>query len=53
MQEKTSNKKPDLYRVFIVMYSLVAVATLWNIREMHKLRQLQKKDLEKKVNGNG
>jgi hypothetical protein len=50
MQNQTKNK-PDLYTMFVVMYSVVALATLWNIREMHKLRKLQKQDLENKVNG--
>lgn len=45
--------KKHLYPMFIAMYSIVALATLWNIREMHKVRQLQKKDLENKINGNG
>lgn len=33
----------------IVLYVAVALATLWNIRENHKIRKLQKKELEKKV----
>lgn len=48
---KNIKGKPDLYTIFIVMYSVVALATLWNIKEMHKVRKLQKKELEKKVNG--
>ena len=47
-----SGSKKDLYPYFILLYSVVAFATLWNIREMHKVRKLQKKDLENKVNGN-
>jgi hypothetical protein len=45
--------KEHLYPMFIAMYSVVALATLWNIREMHKVRQLQKRDLENKINANG
>ena len=43
--------KKYLYPIFIGVYTVVALATLWNIREMHKVRQLQKKDLENKLNG--
>jgi len=43
--------KKNLYPIFIGVYTIVALATLWNIREMHKVRQLQKKDLENKLNG--
>lgn len=53
MVNKKSSNGRDLYPVFIVLYSVVALATLWNIREMHKVRQLQKKDLENKINGDG
>ena len=42
--------KKQLYPIFIGVYTIVAIATLWNIREMHKVRQLQKKDLENKLN---
>lgn len=42
-------EKEALYPIFIVMYSIVAVATIWNIREQHKLRKLQKKELANKV----
>lgn len=41
--------KKHLYPIFITVYSIVALATLWNIREMHKVRQLQKKDLQKRL----
>jgi hypothetical protein len=41
--------KKHLYPIFIAVYSVVALATLWNIREMHKVRQLQKKDLQSKI----
>ncbi len=44
-------EKKNLYPLFIGVYTLVALATLWNIREMHKVRKLQKKDLENKLNG--
>jgi len=44
-------EKKNLYPLFIGVYTLVAFATLWNIREMHKVRKLQKKDLENKLNG--
>tara|TARA_R110001592_G_scaffold160257_3_gene392377 strand:+ start:214 stop:360 length:147 start_codon:yes stop_codon:yes gene_type:complete len=44
-------EKKNLYPIFIGVYTIVALATLWNIREMHKVRQLQKKDLENKING--
>tara|TARA_R110000822_G_scaffold46670_3_gene124231 strand:- start:31087 stop:31233 length:147 start_codon:yes stop_codon:yes gene_type:complete len=44
-------EKKNLYPIFIGAYVLVALATLWNIREMHKVRQLQKKDLENKLDG--
>jgi hypothetical protein len=43
--------KKNLYPIFIGVYTIVALATLWNIREMHKVRQLQKKDLENKLDG--
>lgn len=44
-------EKKNLYPIFIGVYTLVALATLWNIREMHKVRKLQKQDLENKING--
>lgn len=43
--------KKNLYPIFIGMYSIVAIATLWNIREMHKVRKLQKAELNNKING--
>ena len=43
--------KKNLYPIFITMYSIVAIATLWNIREMHKVRKLQKEELYNKLNG--
>ena len=44
-------KKNDLYKYFIALYAVVAVVTVWNIREQHKLRELQKEDLRRKGNG--
>jgi hypothetical protein len=41
--------KKHLYPLFIGVYTVVALATLWNIRETHKIRQLQKKDLQNKL----
>ena len=41
-------KKEHLYPVFVGLYAVVALANLWNIRETHKLRKLQKADLERK-----
>jgi|TARA_R110001632_G_scaffold81356_1_gene181235 hypothetical protein len=43
-------EKKNLYPLFIGVYTIVALATLWNIKEMHKVRQLQKKDLQNKLN---
>ena len=39
--------------MFIVLSSVVAIATLWNIREHHKMRKLQKKELENKLTMEG
>jgi|TARA_R110000796_G_scaffold183811_3_gene300405 hypothetical protein len=41
--------KKHLYPLFIGVYTVVALATLWNIREMHKVRQLQSKALKNKM----
>lgn len=46
-------QKNDLYKYFIGLYAIVAIVTVWNIHEQHKLRELQKEDLMRKGNGNG
>ena len=35
--------------IFVLLSAAVAIATLWNIRENHKIRKLQKKELEEKL----
>lgn len=41
--------KNNYYIMFTILSSIVALATLWNIRETHKIRKLQKKELEDKI----
>tara|TARA_R110000787_G_scaffold212140_1_gene321922 strand:+ start:843 stop:1001 length:159 start_codon:yes stop_codon:yes gene_type:complete len=41
----TKNKN----QLFLLLSAAVALATLWNIRENHKVRKLQKKELEDKI----
>lgn len=41
------NKNTQKYKY--ILYTVVALATLWNIRETHKIRVLQKKDLERRL----
>jgi hypothetical protein len=52
----SSREYKTLYTLFIITSTVAAVATLWNIREGHKLRKLQaeltKVQLDKVKNGN-
>tara|TARA_R110002020_G_scaffold44348_5_gene128008 strand:- start:4412 stop:4597 length:186 start_codon:yes stop_codon:yes gene_type:complete len=52
-KNKEMQQKNDLYKYFIGLYAIVAIVTVWNIHEQHKLRELQKEDLMRKGNGNG
>ena len=51
--ESDKDFKNKFQVMFIVLSSVVAVATLWNIREHHKIRKLQKKELENKLTMEG
>ena len=44
-------KEDNLYKYFVVLYTVIGVVTIWNIREQHKLRELQKEELVRKGNG--
>jgi len=44
-------KEDNLYKYFVVLYTVIGVVTIWNIREQHTLRELQKEELVRKGNG--
>ena len=48
--EITPKQQRNMYAIFIGLFALNVVITLWNTKEQHLLRKLQRENEEEKLN---
>ena len=45
----TEQQSRNIYAVFTVLFAVNVIYTIWNIREAHKMREIEKKIAEERL----